>query len=54
MSRKVLELTMVFLLCAVGPTTIQAQLGKSQGVVDMNTVPEAELASFPGMTPAIA
>src|SRR5215203_67964 len=38
MSRKVLELTMVFLLCAVGPaTTIQAQLGKSQGVVDMNT-----------------
>ena len=31
-----------------------AQVGKSLGVVDANTVGEAELAKMPGMTPAIA
>lgn len=31
-----------------------AQVGKSLGVVDANTVAEAELAKMPGMTPAIA
>ena len=31
-----------------------AQVGKSRGVVDANTVPEAELAKMPHMTPAIA
>lgn len=31
-----------------------AQVGKSQGVVDANTVAEADLAKMPGMTPAIA
>jgi DNA uptake protein ComE-like DNA-binding protein len=31
-----------------------AQVGKSQGVVDANTVPEADLAKMPHMTPAIA
>jgi DNA uptake protein ComE-like DNA-binding protein len=30
------------------------QVGKSQGVVDANTIAEAELAKLPGMTPAIA
>jgi len=29
-----------------------AQVGKSLGVVDANTAPEAELAMMPGMTPA--
>jgi DNA uptake protein ComE-like DNA-binding protein len=32
----------------------QAQVGKSQGVVDANTAPEADLAKMPHMTPAIA
>jgi DNA uptake protein ComE-like DNA-binding protein len=31
-----------------------AQVGKSQGVVDANTIAEADLAKLPGMTPAIA
>ncbi|HEX4912666.1 MAG TPA: hypothetical protein VFV51_01860, partial [Vicinamibacterales bacterium] len=31
-----------------------AQVGKSLGVVDANSVAEAELAKMPGMTPAIA
>ena len=31
-----------------------AQVGKSQGVVDANTISEADLAKQPGMTPAIA
>ena len=31
-----------------------AQVGKSQGVVDANTISEADLAKLPGMTPAIA
>jgi len=31
-----------------------AQVGKSQGVVDANTVPEVDLAKMPHMTPAIA
>jgi DNA uptake protein ComE-like DNA-binding protein len=31
-----------------------AQVGKSLGVVDANTITEAELAKLPGLTPAIA
>jgi DNA uptake protein ComE-like DNA-binding protein len=31
-----------------------AQVGKSRGVVDANTAPEADLAKMPHMTPAIA
>ena len=31
-----------------------AQVGKSLGVVDANTAPEADLAAMPSMTPAIA
>jgi DNA uptake protein ComE-like DNA-binding protein len=31
-----------------------AQVGKSQGVVDANTISEADLAKLPGLTPAIA
>ena len=35
-------------------TTLSAQVGKSQGVVDVNTASESALAGFPSMTPAIA
>jgi DNA uptake protein ComE-like DNA-binding protein len=41
-------------LAAAVPTAMQAQVGKSQGVVDANTAAEAELAKMPHMTPAIA
>ena len=43
-------LTIVLLLAA--PAV--AQVGKSLGVVDANTVAEAELVKMPGLTPAIA
>src|SRR4051812_32369989 len=33
---------------------LSAQVGKSQGVVDVNTAAERDLAGFPNMTPAIA
>jgi DNA uptake protein ComE-like DNA-binding protein len=36
----------------LGP--VSAQVGKSQGVVDVNTVAEAQLAQLPHATPAIA
>jgi DNA uptake protein ComE-like DNA-binding protein len=40
-------------LLAVAPFA-HAQVGKSRGVVDANTAPEADLAKMPHMTPAIA
>jgi DNA uptake protein ComE-like DNA-binding protein len=35
-------------------SAVSAQVGKPQGVVDVNTAPESALAGFPNMTPAIA
>ena len=43
-------LTLALLLAAPAA----AQVGKSLGVVDANTVAEAELAKMPGMTAALA
>jgi len=43
----------VLALFIAAPVT-HAQVGKSQGVVDANTAPEADLAKMPHMTPAIA
>lgn len=55
MKRRLVSFVLVVLLCAIGvEVRTGAQVGKSQGVVDANTVPENELATFPGMTPAIA
>ena len=39
---------------ACWPRPASAQVGKSLGVVDANTVSEADLTKMPGMTPAIA
>jgi DNA uptake protein ComE-like DNA-binding protein len=39
-------------LCLAAPAV--AQVGKSLGVVDANTISEADLTKLPGMTPAIA
>ena len=41
------------LALAVVATPAQAQVGKSLGVVDANTVPEKDLLAMPRMTPAI-
>jgi DNA uptake protein ComE-like DNA-binding protein len=44
----------VFTLALLLAAPALAQVGKSQGVVDANTIAEADLAKLPGMTPAIA
>jgi len=43
-----------FTLALLLAAPVVAQVGKSQGVADANTIPEAELVKLPGMTPAIA
>ena len=43
-----------FALTLLLAAPVAAQVGKSLGVVDANTVSEADLAKMPGMTPAIA
>jgi len=48
--RRFVAFTLALLLAA----PVFAQVGKSQGVVDANTITEAELVKLPGMTPAIA
>ena len=45
---------LVFALALFLAVPAAAQVGKSLGVVDANTVAEADLAKMPGMTPAIA
>ena len=44
----------VFVIALLVAAPASAQVGKSHGVVDANTITEAELAKLPGMTPAIA
>ena len=44
----------VTLLTLALTSSLSAQVGKSQGVVDANTAAESDLATFPNMTPAIA
>ncbi|HEX6217360.1 MAG TPA: hypothetical protein VFZ38_21155, partial [Vicinamibacterales bacterium] len=43
-----------FALALLLAAPVAAQVGKSLGVVDANTVAEADVAKMPGMTPAIA
>ena len=45
---------MLMVLALGVPTRVNAQVGKSQGVVDANTAAEQDLAKMPHMTPAIA
>lgn len=47
------KLVLAAIVVAVISVEIHAQVGKSLGVVDVNTVSEKELAIFPNMTPAI-
>ncbi|HYE88116.1 MAG TPA: helix-hairpin-helix domain-containing protein [Vicinamibacterales bacterium] len=44
----------VLLFTVIFAAPLAAQVGKSQGVVDANTISEADLTKLPGMTPAIA
>ena len=44
----------VTLTLAFGAAQVRAQVGKSQGVADANTIAEKDLATMPHMTPALA
>ena len=44
----------VTLTLAFGAVEVRAQVGKSQGVADANTIAEKDLATMPQMTPALA
>jgi DNA uptake protein ComE-like DNA-binding protein len=46
-------IVVVMMMAAWAPVGVRAQVGKSLGVVDANTVPEKDLAAMPHMTPAI-
>ncbi len=48
------SITRATLLVAVAALTAQAQVGASVTAKDANTLPEAEIAALPGMTPALA
>lgn len=52
-TRWALAALMAIAMAAPG-VTLQAQVGKSQGVVDANTASEQDLPKMPHMTPAIA
>ncbi len=54
MHRTTLVAFVIVAAFVVGTMPALAQVGKSQGVVDANTVPEAELAKLPHLTPAAA
>ena len=54
MSARMNWLLAAALTLTVAVPAAHAQVGKSLGVVDANTVPEADLAKMPHMTPAIA
>ena len=43
-----------FTIALLLASPVFAQVGKSQGVVDANTIAEADLVKLPGMTPGIA
>jgi len=48
------SITRATLLLAVAALTAQAQVGASVTTKDANSLPEAEIATLPGMTPALA
>lgn len=57
MMRKSLAVVRVFWAAALlvaAPALLSAQVGKSQGVQDINTMREADVAALPGLTAAIA
>jgi DNA uptake protein ComE-like DNA-binding protein len=50
---KQLTAAIVMLAMATFATVVRAQVGKSQGVVDANTIAEKDLAGLPHMTPTL-
>ena len=52
-SSLLMALLAALLIVAPAPARVDAQVGKSLGVVDANTAPEKDLLAMPNMTPAI-
>jgi DNA uptake protein ComE-like DNA-binding protein len=52
--RRWIRAALVVMVIAAPALTVDAQVGKSQGVVDANTAPEKDLADMPHMTAASA
>jgi DNA uptake protein ComE-like DNA-binding protein len=50
---KLFRIAVLAVVTASVPAVVTAQLGKSEGVVDVNTAAEADLLKMPHMTPAI-
>ena len=54
MMKRIATVLCMAAVIAVAASATSAQVGKSQGVADINTMPETAVAGLPGMTPAIA
>jgi len=54
MTKRIAKLLCAAAVIAAAVSVPSAQVGKSQGVADINTMPETAVAALPGVTPAIA
>ena len=54
MTKRIVTFLCAAALMAAATAVPSAQVGKSQGVADLNTMPETAVAALPGVTPAIA
>jgi DNA uptake protein ComE-like DNA-binding protein len=54
MTKRIATFLCAAALMAAVAAVPSAQVGKSQGVADLNTMPETAVAALPGVTPAIA
>lgn len=54
MRKRIVKFLCAAAVIAVAAMPASAQVGKSQGVADINTMPEAAIAALPGMTAASA
>lgn len=54
MSKRIAKFLCAVAVVVVAAASASAQVGKSQGVADINTMPEAAVAALPGMTAASA
>lgn len=54
MSKRIAKFLCAVAVVVVATASASAQVGKSQGVADINTMPEAAVAALPGMTAASA
>ena len=54
MTKRIAKVLCAVAVIAAAVSVPSAQVGKTQGVADINTMPEAAVTALPGVTPAIA